>query len=109
MSRVFVSHAHDDVALVEAFTLLILEKGCGFQEGDLFVSSLPEHGASDGFDLLGQVRDKVEKASMVIAVITPTYHTRPVCVAELGGAWGVSGKLFPLLAPGVEREALDGC
>src|SRR5262249_361779 len=32
----------------------------------------------------------------------------PMCVAELGAAWGVAGKLLPLLAPGINRGQLEG-
>jgi hypothetical protein len=54
------------------------------------------------------VRAEVSDTTLVIAVITPTYPTRPVCVAELGAAWGVAGKLLPVLVPGIDRDRLDG-
>ncbi len=61
-----------------------------------------------GNDLLAAVRAEVSDTTLVIALITPTYPTRPVCVAELGAAWGVSGKLLPVLVPGIDRDHLDG-
>src|SRR5207253_166072 len=74
----------------------------------IFVSSIPGMDIPAGSDLLAAVRAKVSKTTLVIAVITPTYPTRPVCVAELGAAWGVAGKLLPILVPGINRGQLEG-
>jgi hypothetical protein len=107
MKLVFVSHAAVDNELVEQFVDIIL-KNCGLTEGDIFVSSIPGMDIPAGRDLLAAVRAEVSETTLVIAVITPTYPTRPVCVAELGAAWGVAGKLLPVLTPGINRDQLDG-
>jgi TIR domain len=104
---VFVSHATVDSDLVEQFVDMIL-KSCGLTEADIFVSSIPGMDIPAGSDLLAAVRAEVSDTTLVIAVITPTYPTRPVCVAELGAAWGVAGKLLPVLVPGIDRDRLDG-
>lgn len=110
VSGVFVSHASADVDFVEPFVSNVLELGCGLEPHELFYSSGADTGVPDGADLMAYVRRKVGSANLVIALITPTYLTRPVCMAELGAAWGVVGdtKLFPLLSPGMERKELDG-
>lgn len=108
MPKVFVSHAHADKDLVEEFRDDILGTGCGLNAADVFVSSIPASGVPSGEDLLSFVRERVEATDLVIAIVTPTYQTRPVCLAEMGAAWGVSGKLFPALAPGVDRKSLEG-
>ncbi len=107
MKLIFVSHATADSELVEQFVDVVL-KSCGLTETDIFVSSIPGMDIPAGSDLLDAVRAEVSDTTLVIAVITPTYPTRPVCVAELGAAWGVAGKLLPVLAPGIDRDRLDG-
>lgn len=107
MRLVFVSHATVDHELVEQFVDTIL-KGCGLDEADIFVSSIPGMDIHAGNDLLAAVRAEVSDTTLVIAVVAPTYPTRPVCVAELGAAWGVAGKLLPVLVPGVRRDYLEG-
>lgn len=107
MKSVFVSHATVDNELVEQFVDIIL-KNCGLAESDIFVSSIPGMDIPAGQDLLAAVREEVSETTLVIAVITPTYPTRPVCIAELGAAWGVAGKLLPVLAPGINRDQLNG-
>lgn len=105
VKSVFVSHATADSELVREFVDIIL-KGCGLTEAD--ISSIPGMDVAAGSDLLAAVRAEVSDTTLVIAVITPTYPTRPVCIAELGAAWGVAGKLLPVLAPGIDRDRLDG-
>lgn len=107
MKSVFVSHATADRDLVEQFVEIIL-KNCGLAEADIFVSSIPGMDIPGGSDLLATVRAEVSDTTLVIAVITPTYPTRPVCIAELGAAWGVAGKLLPVLVPGINRDRLEG-
>jgi hypothetical protein len=107
MKLVFVSHATADSELVEQFVDIIL-KNCGLAEADIFVSSIPGMDIPTGSDLLAAVRAQVSDSTLVIAVISRTYPTRPVCVAELGAAWGVTGKLLPVLVPGIDRDQLDG-
>jgi hypothetical protein len=58
---------------------------------------------------MATVREQISDSTLVIALITPTYQTRPVCVAELGAAWGRAGdNLIPALLPGMPREDLQG-
>lgn len=107
MPGIFISHASADKAFVDHFVDDIIHLGCQVHE-DLFYSSGADTGVPSGSDLMAYMRGKVEGAGLVIAIISPTYLTRPVCVAELGAAWGVTNKLFPLLTPGMDRNALEG-
>lgn len=107
MAKVFVSHATADTAYVEALVDTVLLE-CGLSRPDIFVSSIPGMDIAAGSDLMAEVRKEVSEATLVIAVITRTYMTRPICVAELGAAWGVAGKLIPVLAPGLDRADLEG-
>lgn len=108
--KIFISHANADLQFAEQFVSDVIQLGCGVQPDDLFYSSGADTGIPDGADLMAHVREEVGAATLVVALITPMYLSRPVCMAELGAAWGVAtaGKLFPLLAPGMKRKDLDG-
>jgi hypothetical protein len=108
MAQVFVSHASADATYVEKFVDNVLRIGCGLDGSNMFYSSERDTGVPSGADLMATIRKEVGDATLVIAIITPTYQTRPVCVAELGAAWALSGKLFPLLAPETNRDGLQG-
>jgi hypothetical protein len=101
MAVVFVSHASADNALTDEFVDTILRNGCGLAPKEIFYSSGADTGVPDGQDLLEYVREQVGETGLVVTMLTPTFQTRPVCVAEMGAAWGSTGKLFPLLVHGV--------
>jgi len=106
--NIFISHASADFRFLDPFVSQVIQLGCDVQPSDLFYSSGADTGVPDGDDLFAHVRQEVGSATLVVALITPMYLSRPVCMAELGAAWGFSEKLFPLLAPGMKRGDLDG-
>lgn len=108
MRRVFVSHASADAELADTFVDRLLRNGCNLGPNDLFYSSGEDTGIASGEDLIATVRQEVSEATLVVALITPTYQTRPVCIAELGAAWGRASDLMPLMPPGMPRSDLEG-
>jgi hypothetical protein len=108
MPGVFVSHAAADSAFVNEFVDTVLRLGCDLGPDALFYTSGADTGVPSGTDLLAHVRNSVSGANLVVAILTPVYQTRPVCIAELGAAWAKTDNLFPLLAPGMPRSDLDG-
>jgi hypothetical protein len=108
MPEVFVSHAAADSVLVDPFVDTVLKLGCGLDEGQIFYSSGEDTGVPSGSDLLHHVREQVAEAGLVVAIISPIFQTRPVCVAELGAAWSRTGNLFPLAVPGMSRTDMEG-
>lgn len=108
MHKVFVSHAGADAKYVDKFVDTIFRMGCGMRPEDIFYTSSTDTGVPNGEDLFAYIRTVVGEGSLLVAVITPTYQARPVCIAELGAAWSRTGALFPMLAPGMKRDSLEG-
>jgi hypothetical protein len=108
MAGIFVSHAGADKPLVDHFVDDVIRLGCGAQSNEIFYSSGEDTGVPSGDDLMAHVRQQVTNTSLVVAVISPNFQTRPVCIAELGAAWSRAGSLFPLLVPEMPRNALAG-
>ena len=74
----------------------------------IFYSSGEDTGVPSGSNLNEYVRSSMEKVDLVIAIISPTFQTRPFCVAELGAAWSRVGKLFPIAIPGLQHADMEG-
>jgi hypothetical protein len=108
MSGIFVSHASADKVLVDPFVDTIIRLGCNVQKESIFYSSGEDTGIPSGSTLNDYVRSKMEEVSLVVAIISPTFQTRPFCVAELGAAWSQVGKLFPIAVPGLEHTDMQG-
>ncbi|ORM37079.1 toll/interleukin-1 receptor domain-containing protein [Williamsia sp. 1135] len=106
-SRVFVSHANADGEYLKKFVTHILLRGADLCAPDVFYSSAADMGVASGQHLMERVRTEASDSELIIAMVTPMYQARPVCVAELGAAWA-RGVLFPLLAPGMDRSDLEG-
>lgn len=110
MPHVFVSHAGADSGFVDKFVERILTLGLHLTNNQIFYSSDRGKGVPSGQSLLAYVRGKVSDADLVIAVVSPMFQTRPVCVAELGAAWSRAGegKFFPVAVPGMARTDMEG-
>lgn len=105
--RIFVSHANADKEYVDGFVANVLMRGAGLRSDDIFYSSAADTGVLSGETLMEAVRKEAASASLIVALVTPWYQSRPVCVAELGAAWA-RDVLMPLMAPGMPRSELEG-
>lgn len=105
--KVFVSHANADGDYVKYFVNNILLRGAQLRPREVFYSSAADMGVKSGEHLMERVRAEAGDSELIIAMVTPTYQKRPVCVAELGAAWS-RDVLFPLLAPNMGRSELEG-
>jgi hypothetical protein len=108
MPGVFVSHAHADKLLVDHFVDDIINGGCGVSRELIFYSSGEDTSVPSGRPLNEYVRSEIGAASLVIAIISPTFQVRPYCIAELGAAWTQVGKLFPIAVPKFPLTNLEG-
>ena len=108
MPGVFISHASHDQDLIDEFVDTVIRLGCLVDQTSIFYSSGEDTGVLSGHDLLSDVRQRVGDAGLVVAIISPAFQTRPVCIAELGAAWSRVDNLFPLAVPGMKRTDLEG-
>jgi TIR domain len=105
MSRIFVSHASADGPFVESFVDTVLRLGCGASHEEVFFTSGADTGVPAGADLNTFVRDQIAgEETLVVAMVTPAFLSRPYCLAELGAAWSRAETLFPLTLPGMGHE-----
>lgn len=93
---VFISHAAKDKKLVAAIVDL-LESGIGVPEKEIFCSSLTGYGIPTGENFVTYIKNQIQKPKCVILLITPSYFGSNFCLAELGAAWAMSHKTFPIL------------
>lgn len=103
----FVSHAALDHEYVAGFVDNVLIRGGGLSSDSIFYSSGDDTGVRSGRDLMAEVRAEAGGTDLLIAMVTPTFQTRPVCIAELGAAWA-RNILFPLMSPDMDRSELEG-
>lgn len=110
MAHVFVSHASADSKFVDKFVERILTLGLHLTSKQIFYSSDRGKGVPTGQNLMAYVQEKVGDAGAVIAIVSPMFQTRPVCVAEMGAAWSRAreGQFFPAAVPSMKRTDMEG-
>lgn len=93
--RIFISHAAADVKLVDAFIDLL--KFVNINDEDIFCSSLEGLSIPAGLNFVDFIKNEISEPDAVIVFLSKNYYTRPFCLSELGAAWVLSHRLFPLL------------
>lgn len=105
MAKLFISHAVHDKALVEAVVDL-LESGVGVPHKSIFCSSLKGQSIKPGKDFVDSIRENLDGATCVLALISEAYYASAFCMCELGGVWLASKSFLPVLVPPVDYSGL---
>lgn len=105
MSKLFISHAAHDKVLVEAFVDL-LEAGVGIPHQSIFCSSLKGQSIKPGKDFVESIRQSLDGAACVLALISEAYYVSAFCMCELGGVWLQNKSFLPVIVPPVDYSQL---
>lgn len=105
--RLFISHASSDESLADVIADL-LRLGTGLSHEKILCTSLEGMGIPNGTDdYVGFLRAEIEQAKLVLPLITPQFLESPMCLLELGAAWGLGKEWFPLIAPPVTYQDVE--
>lgn len=105
ITKLFISHSASDKPLVEVFVDLV-EGGIGVPPLDIFCSSLKGQGIRPGLDFTSSIREHLDEATCVVALITPNLYGSAFCMCELGAVWIQAKNLIPILVPPLEYSDL---
>ncbi len=103
MPLIFISHARHDKPIIDDFFDL-LQTGCSIHGSDIFCTSVEGAGIETGEDFVKWIKEHIVKADLVILFVTPNYLNSKFCVAEMGAAWALEKKVFPLVIPDMPHE-----
>jgi hypothetical protein len=101
--RIFISHRHKDVKIVEALVNL-LESAFHIEKNDIRCTSVQPYTLPSGEKTSEKLRIEISSAEVVIGLLTPDTRESSYVIAELGAAWGCNTPTFPLLARGATYE-----
>lgn len=104
---IFISHASADKIFVEALVHLL--EAIGFDESNLFCSSIPEYGIALGDNIYEKLLNLFrEKELHVIFIHSPRYYTRPICLNEMGAAWVLKTEYYSILTNDMTFDMMNG-
>lgn len=95
---VFISHAAADAPVAKIFVNLI-ESGIGVLPENIFCISNKGQGIRPGAEFKLSIRENLDDATTVIALISENYYNSPFCMCELGGTWLQAKDFIPILIP----------
>jgi hypothetical protein len=107
MSKIFVSHAAKDEALVEEFVEL-LQVGVNVHPDDVFCSSLPGMNIPTGGAFIDHIKSQVKNPELVLLVISQEFLKSQFCLNEVGASWALSLPIYPLLVPPLDYADVRG-
>ncbi len=103
--KLFISHASVDELVVKEFVEL-LESGIGISPKNIFCTSIKGQGIRPGLDFKSSIRENLDDATTVIALISENFYSSPFCMCELGGTWLQSKDFIPILVPPLQYRDL---
>lgn len=105
MAKVFISHSSQDVKLVQDF-IELLRLGMNLTREEIFCTSL-RGCLHSGKDFIPEIKKRIYDCEAVIFLITKAYMDSQFCLAELGAAWALGQKIFPLLVAPITHKEIE--
>lgn len=104
---VFISHSSKDKAFVEELVELL--ESIGFDESNLFCSSVDGYGIALGEDIFETLKKLFHEHELfVIFVHSPRYYESPVSLNEMGAAWVLKTNFYSFLTQDMQFERMKG-
>ncbi|HAZ0991221.1 TPA: toll/interleukin-1 receptor domain-containing protein [Enterococcus faecium] len=95
MKKIFISHSSKDRDIVLKF-IDFLSSAFDIKKADVFCTSL--NGSIEVEDeFIGKIKKEVTNLSVVIFLITKNFLESKFSLAEMGAAWALNQKIFPVL------------
>lgn len=104
---VFISHSSKDKDFVEALVSLL--ESLGFNNTNLFCSSIPDYWIGLSQDILDSIHKLfVEHELFVIFIQSPRYYESPISLNEMGAAWVLKTNYCSILTKDMRSEDMKG-
>lgn len=95
--KIFISHSSKDKEAVKNFVDNILQLGIGINHDDIFCTSVESMDIRTGEDIRTHIKQNLKHCDYVFLIISENYNKSSICLNEMGAAWALERKVFPLL------------
>jgi hypothetical protein len=104
-TMIFISHAHADEDLAQAL-VGVITKAFEMSDEAIRCTSVPRYKLPAGAHTASQLREEIGQTDFVLGIITPRSIESKYVLLELGAAWGLGKRTFPLVARGVKTSGI---
>ncbi len=103
--KIFLSHSYRDkdiaVKIVEKLLIKIFAIN---KQSDIFFTSKRETGIESSINWRNHIKSNLQGCDIFIALITTNFKESEMCLAEIGAAWALNKKIYPLIIPPIKYE-----
>ncbi|MFJ9383814.1 TIR domain-containing protein [Peribacillus sp. NPDC101481] len=104
---IFLSHAVADKDLVDRFVDFI-NIAFKIDRSQIYCTSLKgTKRIRTGNNFINDIKEHIEDTEVVLYFLTPNYLKSPFCLSELGAAWALGKRIYPILIPPLDYDELD--
>lgn len=106
-NSIFLSHAVADRDLVDRF-VDFLNIAFNINRTQIYCTSLKgtKH-IRTGNNFIADIKEHIEDTEVVLFFLTPNYLKSSFCLSELGAAWALGKRIYPILIPPLDYNSLD--
>lgn len=104
---IFLSHAVADKDLVDRFVDFI-DIAFKIDRSQIYCTSLKgTKRIRTGNNFINDIKEHIVDTEVVLFFLTPNYLKSEFCLSELGAAWALGKRIYPILIPPMDYNALD--
>jgi len=103
---VFISHSSENKELIHEFIVHILKDGLGLIDDNIICTSFEWTTVSIGENIPKYIQDNIEKADVVLAMVSKEYKNSEVCQNEVGAAWALNNRPISIVLPNASFKEL---
>jgi TIR domain len=104
MKKIFLSHSYLDrdisTRIIEKLVVKIFNIN---KQSDIFFTGKRETGIESSINWRNRLKSNLQDCDIFIALITPNFKESEVCLAEIGAAWILEKKIYPLILPPIKH------
>lgn len=105
--KIFISHSSKDKDFVDS--LIDLFEKYGFDENDIFCSSIPNYWVGLQKDFCTVIKEQFDLYNLyVIFIHSPRFYDSPVSMNEMGAAWVLQKDYYSILTSDMDYNMMSG-
>lgn len=100
IKRIFISHCYQDRLIADRLIDKLIVPICLLdKQKDIFYTSKRITGIKPSQNWKEKIKSTIKTCDIFIAIITPNYRKSEMCISEIGAAWVLDKKIYPLIVP----------
>lgn len=95
--KIFISFSNKDNTVLNSFVDHFLKLGLNISSDEIECTGIEDSKPKTGDDFKNWIKNNLKNSDIIILLISQNYKTSEVCLNEMGAAWILDKKVFPLL------------